>query len=116
MTPERLTRQAIRAIQRKRRKAGRPLTREEVLRLPVQTAEPWKRIGIVVFGLLFGVLAEIFRRSDGPRWLWWVTGMCSVTLILIGWYGRRGKIGREINKVPDDWPQIILNAISNALF
>jgi hypothetical protein len=40
MNPEILSRQAIRLAQRKSRKAGRPLTREEVLRLHVQTVEP----------------------------------------------------------------------------
>lgn len=115
MTPERLSRQAIRAIQRKSRKTGHPLTREEVVRLPIQTAEPWKRIGVIVFGVLLGLLAHVFRGSDGPRWLWLATGTCSLTLVLIGWFGKTGRIGREISKVPDDWPRIIVDAISNAL-
>ena len=83
--------------------------------MPIQVADPWKRMGVLVLGLLLGSLAYVFHWSNGPQWLWLAVGSCSLAFVLWGAFGRRGRLGREINKMPDDWPKIILDAVINAL-
>lgn len=115
MNPDILSRQAIRLAQRKSRKAGRPLTREEVLRLHVQTVEPWKRIVIAVMGLLVGTFAFICFRGGAPWWIWVPFGLGSAFIVLCGAFGKKAYIDRELKKMSDDGPRRILDAISNAL-
>jgi hypothetical protein len=67
MTPEILSRQAIRLAQRRSQKAGRALTRDEVLRLHIQTVEPWKRVLFVALGLLCGPASFVFATSKARR-------------------------------------------------
>jgi len=115
MNPGRLSRQAIRLAQRKSIKAGLPLTRDEVLRLQVQTVEPWKRILISVLGLLVGLFALMCYRGGAPWWIWVPFGLGSVMVIFCGAFGRKAYIDRELQKMSDDWPRKILDAISSAL-
>jgi hypothetical protein len=115
MNPNVLSRQAIRLAQRKSRKAGRPLTKEEVLRLKVQTVEPWKRVGISVMGLLVGALAYTCYRGGAPWWIWVPFGLGSIFIILCGLLGRKAYIDRELQKLTEDGPTRLLDAISNAL-
>jgi hypothetical protein len=115
MCPDRLTRQAMRLAQRKSQKAGRPLTPEEIVRLQVQTVEPWKRIVIAVLGLLVGLFALVCYRGGAPWWIWGPFGLGSIIVILCGAFGRKAYIDRELRKMSDDLPRKILDAISNAL-
>lgn len=115
MKPDTLSRQTIRLAQRKSRKAGRALTREEVLRLHVQTVETWKRILIIVFGLLGGALSFVSYRAGVPVWVWVVFGTCSLTIVVCGVCGRKAYLDRELEKLTDDGSGKILDAISNAL-
>jgi hypothetical protein len=115
MNPAILSRQAIRLAQRKSRKAGRPLTREEVLRLHVQTVEPWKRIFITVMGLLAGAFAFVCFRGGAPWWIWVPFTLGSVFIVLCGTFGKKAYIERELKKMSDDGPSRILDAIINAL-
>jgi hypothetical protein len=110
-----LSRQAIRLAQRKSRKAGRALRREEVLRLKVQTVEPWKRMLIIGMGLLGGVFSYVCYRGHAPVWIWGGFGLCSVAIILCGAFGRKAYLDRELQKLTDDISARILDAIGNAL-
>ena len=115
MNPDTLSRQAIRLAQRKSRKAGRALTRDEVLRLYVQTVEPWKRIVIAVLGLLAGTFAFVCFRGGAPWWIWVPFALGSVFIVLCGAFGKKAYIDHELKKMSDDGPSRILDAISNAL-
>lgn len=115
MNPATLSRQAIRLAQRKSGKAGRALTREEVLRLRVQTVDSWKRILIIVMGLLGGGFTFMCYRGGAPMWVWVGFGLCSVVVVLCGVFGRKAYLDRELEKMTDEGPRRILDAISNAL-
>jgi hypothetical protein len=115
MTLDTLSRQAIRLAQRKCRKAGRALTREEVLRLHVQTVEPWKRVFVILLGLSGGVFSFVCYRGGAPIWIWTSFGLGSLAIILCGALGRKAYLDRELQKLKDDGPTRILDAISNAL-
>jgi hypothetical protein len=115
MNPKTLSRQAIRLAQRKSRKAGRVLTREEVLRLRIQTVEPWKRIVIVTIGLLFGALSLICYLKEAPVWIWAAFGLASAIIVLCGAFGRKAYLVRELKKLKDEAPSAILDAIVNGL-
>ena len=115
VTPDTLCRPAIRLAQRKSQKAGRALTREEVLRLHVQTVEPWKRVFVIVLGLSGGVLSFVCYRGGAPIWIWTSFGVCSLAIVLRGVLGRKAYLDRELQKLKDDGPTRILDAISNAL-
>ena len=115
MNPDRLSRQAIRLAQRKSAKLGRPLTEDEVLRLSVQTVEPWKRISIAVLGLLVGSFAAVCYRGGAPWWIWVAFGLTSAFVVLCGLSGRKAYIDRELQKLSKEGPRRILDAISNAI-
>jgi hypothetical protein len=84
---EELTRQVIRAAQRKSRKLGRPLTRDDVVKLRVQTVEPWKRIVLVALGLGMGGLAAFCFMHEEGRWFGALFGIGSLIMV---WCGIRG--------------------------
>src|SRR5438093_9911098 len=88
MNPDRLSRQAIRLAQRKSRKAGRLLTREEILRLHVQTVEPWKRILIVTMGLVGGAFSFLCFRLGAPVWIWAAFALCSAIIATRPFFGQ----------------------------
>lgn len=90
MTPESLSRRAIRLAQRKGRKAGRPLTREEILALRVQTVEPWQRALVIFLGLLAAGFAFLCCRSGAPVWFGLAAGAAAAAAILIGLFGKKG--------------------------
>ncbi len=115
MKPDTLSRQAIRLAQRKGRKAGRPLTREEVLRLHVQTVGPWKRVLFIVAGLLAGLFSFVCYRGGAPVWFWVVVAACAAAVVLLGVFGRKAYLDRELRKFADDGPVRILDAIINGL-
>src|SRR5512133_2560333 len=115
MKPEDLSRQAIRLAQRRSRKAGRPLTREEILALRVQIVEPWKRAFIVFLGILAAGFAFLCYRGGAPAWFWVAAGAAAAAVILIGVFGRKAYLDRELSKLKEDAPSRILDAIGNAL-
>jgi fatty acid desaturase len=86
-----------------------------VLRLSIQTVEPWKRIAIAVLGLLAGAFAVVCYRGGAPWWIWVPFGLASVTVVLCGVFGRKAYIDRELQKLSEEWPRRILDAISNAI-
>jgi hypothetical protein len=115
MKPDALSRQAIRLAQRESRKAGRPLTREEILALHVQTLEPWKRGVVIAIGLLAAAFAVACYRGGAPLWFWGTAAAGALTIILAGAIGRKAYLERELQKLTEDAPRRILDAISNAL-
>jgi hypothetical protein len=115
VNPDKLSRQAIRLAQRKSRKAGRPLTREEVLRLRVQTVEPWKRIFVIGVGLFLGALSFLAFRSEAPMWVWGMFAIFSAFSVLCGAFGRKAYLDRELKKLKDAGPTAVLDAIISAL-
>ncbi len=115
MRADALSRQAIRLAQRESRKAGRPLTREEILALHVQTLEPWKRGVVIAIGLLAAAFAVVCSRGGAPLWFWASAAAGALAIILAGAFGRRVYLERELQKLTEDAPRRILDAISNAL-
>jgi hypothetical protein len=99
MNPQTLTRHAIRRAQREARKRGRALTKEEVLELRVQTANPWARVLFVTLGLGAAGIVALCYSESGP---WWVTGLFAivgVALIGFGVFGRKDQVERELKKM-----------------
>lgn len=115
MTPEILSRQAIRLAQRRSQKAGRALTRDEVLRLHIQTVEPWKRVLFVALGLLCGLLPLFCYLKGAPVWIWVPFALGSVALVVLGAFGKKAYLNRELQKLGEEGPTRILDTISNAL-
>ena len=115
MTAEGLSRQALRLAMRKSQKAGRPLTREEVMRLKVQTVAPWKRWVFVVSGLVPGAIAFACYWTGGPAWVCILFSLCSLLLIAFGIFGKRKHLDRELKKFAADGPTAIVDGILNAL-
>jgi hypothetical protein len=94
-----LTRQAIRRAQREAKKRGRALTKEEVLKLQVQTTNPWARVLFVVTGLGAMGIGVACHSSGGP---WWVTAGFALTglwLVGFGAFGRKELLERELKKM-----------------
>jgi hypothetical protein len=99
MNPQTLTRQAIRRAQREAGKRGRALTKEEVLKLRVQTAHPWARVLFVTAGLGAAGIGALSYSESGP---WWVTALFAlvgVALIGFGVFGRKDQVERELKKM-----------------
>ena len=115
MRADALSRQAIRLAQRESRKAGHPLTREEILTLHVQTLEPWKRGMVIVIGLLAATFAFVCYRGGAPLWFLAAAAAGALAIILAGAFGRKVYLERELQKLTEDAPRRILDAISNAL-
>ena len=115
MNSEKLSRQAIRLAQRKSLKAGRLLTREEILRLRVQTVESWKRILIITLGLLGLAFSFLCFRHGAPWWIWTAFALCSTIVVFCGAFGRKAYLDRELQKMKDEGPTRVLDAIINAL-
>jgi hypothetical protein len=115
MNSDALSRQAIRLAQRKSEKAGRPLSREEILRLRVQTVEPWKRILIMAISLLAGAFSFVCYRFGAPVWIWAAFTLCSAIILLCGAFGRKAYLDRELQKMRVDGPTRVLDAIINGL-
>jgi hypothetical protein len=115
MRAETLSRQAIRLAVRESQKAGRPLKPEEILALRIQTLEPWKRGLVILIGLLTGAFAYISYRGGAPLWFWALAAGCAVGIILLGTFGRKTYLDRELKKLTEDAPRRMLDAISNAL-
>ena len=115
MRADALSRQAIRLAQRKSRKAGRPLTREEILVLRVQILEPWKRGVVIAIGLLAAAFAVVCYHGGAPLWFWAIAAGCALAIILAGALGRKAYLERELHKLTEDAPRRILDTISNAL-
>lgn len=87
MNTEKLTRQAIRLAQRESRKRGRPLTKEEVLKLSVQTVDPWVRVLLALAGVAlasFGIWL-LTREAGGLGLVLLIFGLLMVGASLVGW-------------------------------
>jgi hypothetical protein len=115
MNPDALSRQAIRLAKRKSEKTGRPLSREDILRLRVQTVEPWKRVLIMAIGVLVGAFSFMCYRFGAPEWLWAAFSLCAIIILLCGAFGRKSYLDRELQKLADDGPTRILDAIINGM-
>ena len=113
MSPEKLSRQAIRLAQRQSIKAGHPLTRDEILRLRIQTVEPWKRIFIILAGMVSSILPLWCYWHHAPVWIVVLFAAGSVFTILCGAFGRKTYLDRELKKFADDGSTRILDAIIN---
>ena len=110
-----LTRQAIRLAQRESAKLGRSLTRDEVLKLHVQTVEPWKRLLFVTLGLSIIAFAVLCYLMDAPWWIWIPFGLGGTAVVVIGTVGKKAYLARELGKLHDEGPTRVADAILNAL-
>ena len=81
----------------------------------VQTVELWKRGLVIVIGLLAGAFSFLCYRGGAPVWFWAVAAACSSAIILVGIVGRKAYLDRELQKLTEDGPVRILDAIINAL-
>lgn len=99
MNPDALSRQAIRLAMRTSRKAGRQLTREEVLKLRVQTFGVWKRALVIFIGLCAVALSVLCYRNGAPLLATGAFGICSLFLIGCGAIGRRTYLETELKKL-----------------
>ena len=115
MKSDSLTRQAIRLAQRESRKRGHVLSREEVLRLSVQTVEPWKRALFVALGLAACGLAWFCLFAGAPWWIWVSFGLGGMVVVVLGLVGKKTYLERELQKMGRDGPTRIADAILNAL-
>jgi hypothetical protein len=115
MTADLLSRQAIRLAVRKSRKAGRPLTEQEIRRLRIQTVEPWKRAVAIGTGLLWAGFAYLCYHGGAPVWFWIPSGMLAGAAVMAGAIGSRSYLDRELRKLQADGPIMVLDAIINAL-
>lgn len=115
LQPDTLSRQVMRLAQRKSRQAGRLLTREEILRLHVQTVEPWKRILFITMGLLGGAFSFLCFRLGAPVWIWAAFALCSAIVVLCGAFGRKAYLDRELQKMKSEGATRLLDAITNGL-
>lgn len=112
MNPQFLTRQAIRRAQRESKKRGHLLTREEILRLRIQTVAPWRRIVFIVIGLGGVGLACL------PHAPWWFQALCATgaaALILFGTFGKEASLDQELQKLDAEGPTRILDTIVSSL-
>jgi fatty acid desaturase len=94
-----LTRQAIRRAQREAKKQGRALTKEEVLKLHVQTTSAWARTFFVVTGLIGVGIAVICHSSGGPWWITALFALAGLWQVGLGVFGRKELLERELKKV-----------------
>lgn len=115
MNSDTLSRQAIRLAQRKARRAGRPLTREEVLKLRVRTVEPWKRILIISMGLLVGAFSFLCFRLEAPWWVWGPFALGASVCIFCGAFGSKAYVDHELKKMKAEGPTRVLDAIINGM-
>ncbi len=115
MKSDSLTRQAIRLAQREGRKRGYALSREEVLRLSVQTVEPWMRALFVAVGLAACGLAWVCLFAGAPWWIWVSFGLGGMGVGIVGLVGKKAYLERELQKLGRDGPTRIADAILNAL-
>lgn len=115
MKPDKLTRQAIRLAQRESQKRGHALTRDEVLRLSVQTVDPWKRAVFVALGLAVLGLAWLCLSAEAPWWLWVPFGIGGVAVVVLGLVGKKEYLDRELQKMREEGPTSIADAVLTAL-
>jgi hypothetical protein len=87
MNTEKLTRQAIRLAQRESRKRGRALTKEEVLKLRVQTVDPWVRVLLALTGVaLAGVgIWSMAPEASSPGIALLIFGFLTMGASIVGW-------------------------------
>ena len=99
MNPTNLTRQAIRSAQREAKKRGRTLTKDEVLKLHIQTVSPRARALFITAGIAAGAIAALCYSANGP---WWVTVLFAAAAAVqlgFGLFGRKAQIEREMRKL-----------------
>ena len=94
-----LEQSARRAATRAKNRAGRKaLTIQDVRQLKIQTVEPWKRVVLFVFGVLFGGAGVVTLTED----IAWVGGLLLVVafaLISIALIGRKKTIERVLDVI-----------------
>jgi len=115
MHPDRLTRQAIRLAQRESLKRGHPLSRDEILKLKIQTGIPAVRIVLVIFGLLCALSSYLVVHNGIPWYILAITVTCSAVFLWAGILGSRQYIEKEMKKLGQELPTRILDSIINAL-
>lgn len=99
MKLEGLSRQAIRLAIRQSKRRGRPLTREEILQLQVQTVGLRTRVLIILFGLGAAALTLVCYRNASPFLATVGFGFGAVFLIVSGVFGRRAFLENELKKI-----------------
>jgi hypothetical protein len=115
MNPNKLTRQAIRLAQREGQKRGHALTRDEVLRLYVQTIDTWKRAFFAILGLSICGFAWFCHFAGAPWWIWGPFGISGIVVIVIGLVGKKEYLERELQKMGKEGPTRFADAVINAL-
>jgi hypothetical protein len=115
MNPNKLTRQAIRLAQREGQRRGHVLTRDEVLRLSVQTVDTWKRAFFALFGLSICGFALFCHLAGAPWWISGPFGASCIGVVVIGLVGKKEYLEREIQKMGKEGPTRFADAVINAL-
>jgi hypothetical protein len=114
-TPDQLTRQAIRLVQRENRKRGIVLTKEDVLRLKVQTVAPWTRAFFVLIGICVVGIAVIIFAAAAPWWISLAFAVSGLAIILLGIFGRKRYLEAELRHLPAGIADGVISGIFNAL-
>jgi hypothetical protein len=116
VNPQALTRQAIRRAQREAKKRGRALTKDEILKLHVQTTNLWMRILFTVIGLC-AVGIGVACHDEGAPW-WGTTLFALPGLVFVGFgvFGRKELLERELKRVtPGKAADAVLTGILDGL-
>ena len=100
MNSNALSRRAIRLAQREARKRGRVLTKEEVLKLHVQTVGWGARAVFAGAGLAALTIALCCHfYANGPLWFSVPAGLLGLALIGFAILGRKQTVERELKKI-----------------
>lgn len=113
-----LERAALREAKREVfRRDGKPLTRDELLELRIQSVEPWKRILLSVIGaiaLTFGSLITV--KCNGPEYVGGlVVALLGLAAFLNGLFGRRRTVEECLRQVGEALTNNVIEFLCQAL-
>lgn len=90
---------ALREAQKAISRAGREnFSKDDLLRLRIQTVEPWKRVALALIGLLLGA-AAITAFLKGPHWLGYPIAILAITFLLLALFGRKRTIDAALDSI-----------------
>lgn len=122
MNPEKraryIERTALRAAQKEiQRNDGKPLTRDELLDLKIQSVEPWKRVLLGVLGgipMVCGAIAA--TRTDGGEFVVWIgVTLFGLIFFCIGLFGRRRTVDECLSQLGEGLAEGVIRLIAAAL-
>jgi hypothetical protein len=117
MNSNALSRQAIRLAQREAKKRGRVLTKEEILKLHVQTVCWWARLVFAGMGIAVFAVASCCHYANGPLWLSVPMGLLGLALTGFGVLGKKQTVERKLKKISRaDMADAFLGSVIDQLF